>query len=67
MEKGIFGRYKHPKFLAAQCQTSSVRYLGDPHSFRCRGLCQEIIITCQGKVEMSPGWQSRNVPFCRGL
>ena len=23
--------------------------------------------TCQGKVEMSPCWQSRNVPFCRGL
>ncbi len=22
---------------------------------------------CQGKVEMSPCWQSRNVPFCRGL
>ena len=20
---------------------------------------------CQGKVEMSPFWQSRNVPFCR--
>src|SRR5450755_3093077 len=22
---------------------------------------------CQGKVEMSPCWQSRNVPFCGGL
>ena len=22
---------------------------------------------CQGKVEMSPRWQSRNVPFCPGL
>ena len=22
---------------------------------------------CQGKVEMSPRWQSKNVPFCPGL
>jgi hypothetical protein len=21
-------------------------------------------LACQGKVEMSPRWQSRNVPFC---
>src|SRR4051794_19643376 len=24
-------------------------------------------VQCQGKVEMSPRWQSRNVPFCPGL
>ena len=24
-------------------------------------------IACQGKVEMSPSWQSRNVPFSRGI
>lgn len=26
-----------------------------------------IIPNCQGKVEMSPCWQSRNVPFLPGL
>ncbi len=25
------------------------------------------IWSCQRKVEMSPRWQSRNVPFCLGL
>src|SRR5438876_570137 len=24
-------------------------------------------VKCQGKVEMSPSWQSRNVPFCLRL
>ena len=31
--------------------------------FRCQGG----VVLCQGKVEMSPSWQSRNVPFCLGL
>ena len=25
------------------------------------------LVNCQGKVEMSPSWQSRNVPFCPAL
>ena len=27
---------------------------------------QAVVLSCQGKVEMSPCWQSRNVPFCPG-
>jgi hypothetical protein len=29
--------------------------------------CQAHLEGCQGKVEMSPRWQSRNVPFCLRL
>jgi hypothetical protein len=28
---------------------------------------KEVMPACQGKIEMSPLWQSRNVPFCRGF
>src|ERR1700722_9541243 len=31
-----------------------------------RARAQALVVYCQGKVEMSPCWQSRNVPFCRG-
>jgi hypothetical protein len=33
----------------------------------CRAPRQHRPILCQGKVEMSPFWQSRNVPFSLGL
>jgi hypothetical protein len=34
----------------------------------CQGQhSQEPGVACQGKVEMSPFWQSRNVPFSLGL
>ena len=50
--------YKHRK-TSPEAGRTMVRLLA--------GGVKQHLGPCQGKVEMSPSWQSRNVPFCLGL
>jgi hypothetical protein len=47
-------------YLSVSCGNASFSYGGNYS-------CNVSVGSCQGKVEMSPCWQSRNVPFYRGL